>query len=183
MSSLFKDEWFKFGLVRCFIGWIVSAILGGPIISIGGSESTATTTTTGLLISTTTPTLRAAQILSGDDWVWLILILLVLFVPLSFLLCGIQYYIGSRILRRSELKPKGIWGAVSSGVVGFAVLVALLLIATVIFSAVSGIEPDVVLPVIGLGVILLTFGLVYEGFIAIITWFVYPYLELERPSL
>jgi len=135
------DKWFEFGGARGLLGLAVGLIqmmllkcIEVPALEPGvqsmvfGTDS-YTYVNASAVFSLVQPTQPHLSILS-----------ILLAIPVVFVVSGFAYWLGAKILEKTEVKIEGVWKAIASGLIGGLVLGVILIL--LVYVCVSSLMPE-----------------------------------------
>lgn len=195
-------SWFKFGGIRGLIGFVIATIqlialkavllpslLPGIQVLIFGANLH---TTSQYLNTTIIPSMvQQNNYIFGVNLI-IGVISLIIAAAIAYMLMGLAYYIGVRIVNLLELKTKGFWKAAAAGVLGVLVLglVAVLLVIVIYSFLIEEACPPDQKPICGIitsGLIAaliasIPSALVAEVGYAAVTWQLYKQIGWKLPE-
>jgi len=176
------DKWFEFGGVRGLVGLAVGLIqaallrcievpalepgVQSMIFGTNGNIYVNASAMTGL-IQPTQPHLSILGIL--------------LAIPVVFVVSGFAYWLGAKILEKTEVKVERVWKAIASGLIGGLVLGVILIL--LVYVCLSSLMPEFFASVLLFAMLASMPALaIAEVGYAAVTWWIYRQSGWELPE-
>jgi len=177
------DKWFEFGGVRGLIGFAVGLIqvallrcvevpaLGPGVQSIIFGMNNGNYVNASAMTSFVQPT----QPLSVFG--------ILLALPVVFVVSGFMYWLGAKILEKTEVKVGGVWKAIASGLTGGLVLGVILILLVCCLSSLMPVFGGVLMPVLFFAMLasMPVLAIAEIGY-AVVTWWIYKQSGWELPE-
>lgn len=173
------DRWFEFGCVRGILGLLIGAIqlalattVVFPTLQAGVQVATL-----GCEVCHHKTPLLLGNISPGNQS--LILVAAIASAIIAIALNGFGYWLGAKLLEYSKFKVSGMWKAIAAGIIGSIVFGTLALM--VILAVLPNIDKEI-RAIISSIIIALPLYLIAEIGFAVLTWKVYDFLKIEKPT-